>query len=58
MAEQLYIVRIIRDNRNIRDFTKFLGKEVEDLTKDLIKYVVELYLEPDYSIEIDKNESK
>ena len=43
---------------NIRNFIKLLGKEVEDLTKDLIKDVVELYIGPNRDIEIDKDKSK
>jgi len=39
---------------NIKDFIKLLGKEVEDLTEDLIKYITELYIGPDRDIEIDK----
>ena len=39
---------------NIQDFIKLLGKEVEDLSEDFIKYAVELYVGPDYNIETDK----
>ena len=39
---------------NIQDFIKLLGKEVEDLTEDLIKHIVELYVGPDRDAEIDK----
>jgi len=40
---------------NIRNFIKLLGKKVEDLTKDLIKYIAEPYIGPNYDIEIDKD---
>ena len=40
---------------NIRNFIKLLGKEVEDLAKDLIKHVVELYVGPDRDVEMDNN---
>ncbi len=39
---------------NIQNFIKLLGKEVEDLTEDLIKHIVELYAGPDRDIETDK----
>ena len=39
---------------NIQDFIKLLGKEVEDLIEDLIKYIAELYIGPNCDIEIDK----
>ena len=39
---------------NIQDFIKLLGKEVEDLIEDLIKYIVKLYIGPNCNIEIDK----
>jgi len=42
---------------NIYNFIKHLGKGVEILTKDFIKYVG-LYIGPDYDIEIDKDKSK
>ena len=58
IAEQLHIVGRIRDVINIRDFIELLGEEVEDLAKDLIKQVVELYVGPDRDIEIDKDSSK
>ena len=43
---------------NIRNFIELLGKKVEDLTKDLIEHVAELYVGPDRNTETDKNESK
>ena len=39
---------------NIWNFIKLLGKEVEDLVEDLIKYIVELYVGPNRDIEIDE----
>ena len=54
MAEQLYIAGRIRAVINIRNFIKLLGKEVEDLVEDLIKYIAELYAGPDRDIETDK----
>ena len=39
---------------DIRNFIKLPGKEVEDLLEDLIKSIVELYIGPNYNIEIDK----
>jgi len=48
----------VRNVINIRNFIKLLGEEVEDLTKDLIKDVVELYVGPDRDIEIDEDKSK
>ena len=54
----MHTVGRIRDVINIWDFIKLLGKEVEDLAKDLIKQVVELYVGPDRDVEIDKDSSK
>ena len=54
LAEQLYTAGRICAVINIQDFIKLLGKEVEDLLKDLIKSIVELYIGPDHDIEIDK----
>ena len=39
---------------NIQNFIKLPGKEVEDLTEDLIKHIVELYAGPDRDAETDK----
>ena len=39
---------------NIQDFIKLPGEEVEDLTEDFIKYIVELYAGPDRDAETDK----
>ena len=52
--EQLKAVRRIRDIINIQDFIKLLGEEVEDLSKDLIKHIIELYIGPNCDIEINK----
>ena len=54
MAEQLLGVGRIYAIINIWEFIKLLGKEVEDLLEDFIKYIVELYTRPNYDIEIDK----
>ena len=54
MAEQLKAVGSIRDVINIQDFIKLLGKKVEDLLEDLIKYIVKLYVGPNYNMEMDK----
>ena len=40
---------------NIYNFIKLLGEEVEDLAKDLIEYIAELYAGPNYNIETDKD---
>ena len=58
MAKQLYMVEKVYNIINIRNFIKLLGKEVKDLTKDLIKNITELYTGPDRNIEIDKDKSK
>ena len=58
MAEQLLAAGRIHAVINIWEFIKLLGKEVEDLSKDLIKYVVELYVGPNYNIETDKEAVK
>ena len=54
MAEQLLAAGRIHAVINIWEFIKLLGKEVDDLSKDLIKYVVELYIGPDRNTETDK----
>ena len=41
---------------NIYNFIKLSGKEVEGLTKDFIKYVVELYAGPNRDMEINKDD--
>ena len=56
MAEQLYTAGRFYNVINIYNFIKLLGKEVEDLAKDLIKYIVELYVGPDRDIEIDEDD--
>ena len=58
MVEQLQTVGRVRNVINIRNFIELLGEEVEDLTKDLIEDVVELYIGPDRDAEIDKDESE
>jgi len=55
MVEQLRTVGRVRDVTNIRNFIKLLGEEVEDLTKDFIEHVAELYVGPDRDIEIDED---
>ena len=54
IAEQLKAAGRIRDVMNIQDFIKLPGKEVEDLSEDLIEHVAELYAGPDRDIETDK----
>jgi transcription initiation factor IIE alpha subunit len=54
MAEELQAAGRIRAVTNIQDFIKLLGEEVEDLTEDLIKHIVELYAGPDRDAETDK----
>ena len=54
MAEELQAVGRIRAVTNIQDFIKLPGKEVEDLTEDLIKHIAELYTGPDRDAETDK----
>ena len=39
---------------NIQDFIQLLGKEVEDSTEDLIKYIAKPYIGPDRDAEMDK----
>ena len=56
IVEQLYIAGRFYNVINIRNFIKLLGKEVEDLAKDLIKHVVELYAGPDRDAETDKDD--
>ena len=58
MAEQLHTAGRICNIINTWNFIKLLGEEVEDLAKDLIKQVVELYIGPDRDVEIDKDNSK
>ena len=54
IAEQLLAVGRIYAVINIWEFIKLLGEEVEDLFKDLIKYIVELYVGPNRDAETDK----
>ena len=58
MAEQLLAVGRIHAVINIWEFIELLGEEVEDLSKDLIKYIVELYIGPNRDIETDKEAIK
>ena len=58
IAEQLLVAGRIYAIINIWEFIKLLGKEVEDLSKDLIKYVVELYIGPNCNTETDKEAVK
>ena len=58
IAEQLFVVGRIHAIINIQEFIKLLGEEVEDLFKDLIEYIVELYAGPDRDMETDKEAIK
>ena len=58
MVEQLYTAGRVHNVINIRNFIELPGKEVEDLTKDLIKHIVELYTGPDHDAETDKDKSE
>ena len=57
IAKQLQAAGRIRKVINIQNFINLLGKEVEDLTKDLIKYIVELYAGPNRDTETDKEDT-
>jgi len=54
MVKQLYTVGRVYNVINIYNFIRFLDEEVEDLTKDFIKYIVELYIGPNCNIKINK----
>jgi hypothetical protein len=54
IAEQLHTAGRFYNVINIRNFIKLLGEEVEDLAKDLIKHVAELYAGPDRDAETDE----
>ena len=56
IVEQLRIVERVYNIINIRNFIKPLGKEVEDLAKDLIKHVTKLYIGPNRDIETYKDD--
>ena len=58
IAEQLLVAGRIYAIINIWEFIKLLGKEVEDLSKDLIKHIVELYAGPNRDAETDKEAIK
>jgi len=45
----------VHDVTNIHNFIELPGKEVEDLTEDLIKHVVGLYVGPNRDTEIDED---
>ena len=46
----------VRNVINIRNFIELPGEEVENLTKDLIKHIAELYAGPNRDAEIDKDD--
>ena len=58
IVKQLFIVGRIYTIINIQEFIKLLGNGVEDLLKDLIKYIVELYIGLNYNIKIDEEAIK
>jgi len=58
MVEELQAAGRIRAVTNIQDFIELPGEEVEDLTEDLIEYVVELYAGPDRDAETDKEDAQ
>ena len=58
IVEQLLAVGRIHAIINIWEFIELLSKEVEDLSKDLIKHIVELYVGPNCDAEIDKEAIK
>ena len=56
IAEQLHAAGRFHNVINIRNFIKLSGEEVEDLAKDLIKHVAELYAGPDRDAETDEDD--
>ena len=54
MAEQLYTAKRIYKLINIQNFIYLLSEDIVDFTKDLIKYIAELYAKPDRDAEIDE----
>ena len=54
MVKELQAAGRIYAAVNIQDFIKLPSKEVEDLTKDLIKYIAELYTGPNRDAKIDE----
>ena len=58
IAEQLLVAGRIHTVINIQEFIELLGEEVEDLSEDLIEYIVELYPGPDRDAETDKEAVK
>ena len=57
MAKQLRAAGRIYKPINIQNFIYLPGKDIVDSTKDLIKYIAELYTRLDRDIEIDKEDS-
>ena len=58
IAEQLLVAGRIHTVINIQEFIELLGEEVEDLSEDLIEYIVELYPGPDRDAETDEEAIK
>ena len=58
MVKQLLVAGRIYTVINIQEFIELLGKEVEDLLEDLIKYIVELYIGPNRDAETDEEAIK
>ena len=58
MAKQLQAAGRICEVINIQNFINLPGKEVEDLTKDLIEYIAELYARPNRNAETDKEDTQ
>ena len=58
IVKQLFIVGRIYTIINIQEFIKLLGNGLEDLLKNLIKYIVELYIGLNHNIKIDKEAIK
>ena len=56
MAKQLYTAGRICKLINIQIFIYFLGENVVNSTKDLIKYIAELYAGLDRNIKTDKED--
>ena len=56
MVKQLLIAGRIHTIINIWEFIKLLGKEVENSSEDLIKYIVELYAGPNRDAEMDEDD--
>ena len=56
MAKQLYTAERICKLLNIQIFIYFLGENVVNSTKDLIKHIVELYTGLNHNIKTDKED--